>query len=86
MMMFCLQLELPTRDKPQGCCAVACCGVLPLLQESDIVRKLQTNRASTTDMHNNAVSVGDYVTIMDAAAAAKAGPGAKKERGGECAE
>ena len=61
------------------CCAV-CCAVL---QESDIVRKLQANRASTTDMSNNTVNVGDYVTILDAAAAAKAGPGSRKEKGGE---
>lgn len=53
------------------------------VQETDIVRKLLTNRASTSDMHNNTVSVGDYVTIVDTAAAAKAGPGGKKERGGE---
>jgi len=47
------------------------------------VRKLQTNRASTTDMSGATVNVGDYINIVDTAAL-KAGPaGAKKERGGK---
>lgn len=47
------------------------------------MRKLQTNRASTTDMSGATVNVGDYINIVDTAAL-KAGPaGAKKERGGK---
>lgn len=45
------------------------------------MRKLQTNRASTSDMSGATVNVGDYINIVDAAGAAKAG--VKKERGGE---
>lgn len=60
--------------------AALCFAGLP--QETDIVRKLQANRASTTDMSNNTVNVGDYVTVVDTSAAAKAGAG-RKEKGGE---
>jgi hypothetical protein len=53
------------------------------LQETDIVRKLQANRASTTDMNGATVNVGDYVTVVDASLAAKSATGgAKKDRGG----
>lgn len=49
------------------------------------MRKLQANRASTTDMGGSTVNVGDYVTVVDASLSAKAGGagGAKKDRGGE---
>jgi hypothetical protein len=54
-------------------------------QETDIMRKLQANRASSTDMGGSTINVGDYVNVIEMGAAARAGQlgNAKKERGGE---
>lgn len=44
-----------------------------LFQVSDIVRKLQTNRGSTTDCMGSFIAVGDMVTVTDGPAKSKQG-------------
>jgi hypothetical protein len=46
------------------------------------MRKLQTSRAATTDAAGSTINNGDYVTIVDAMAAAR---GHRKDKGGVCA-
>lgn len=56
------------------------------LQEADILRKLQANRASTTDLSGHTINVGDYITLVDTGGAVGqlGAGGMKKERGGVC--
>jgi hypothetical protein len=53
-----------------------------LLQESDIMRKLDMRRTSTVDMLSNAVNIGDYVTLEGVQAGQRPGSGAKGPQGG----
>lgn len=56
---------------------------MSVLQESDIMRKMQTNRMSAQDVHNAVINTGDYVIIADPAVGARGQlAGAKKETGG----
>lgn len=54
-----------------------------MMQESDITRKLQTNRTSAQDANNAVINTGDYVILSDMGVGPKGQLSAKKEQGGE---
>jgi hypothetical protein len=56
-----------------------------VLQESDIMRKLDMRRISTVDMNQNVINIGDYVTLEGTQAAQRPGTAPKGPQGGVCA-
>lgn len=59
---------------------VVCCH--SSLQESDILRKLQTNRTSAQDANNAVINTGDNVVYNEAGAGSKGQLAVRKEKGG----
>jgi hypothetical protein len=54
------------------------------MQESDIMRKLDTRRTSTVDGYGNVVNIGDYCTVEGTQQAQRPGSTAKSgPQGGE---